>query len=407
MSIKEIKTKYYVINVFYMASLAVFSAIFYVYLDSKGFSYLEINTFSIGFWIISFVTEIPAGVLSDRYGRKLSLQISIIIRSLGLFFLFWTPNVLVLVISAILTAIGESFKSGTLESWAIEKIKEIEPNFDSTNFFSLDKFLITGSSMLVGLLGAQVIGQYNLSLPFIIAPILLMITGLVVQILLDQDYDVTVNTKGANNKVSSKFSSFYTDLSEGFYYVKNNKNLFRLIIAFLPLQFVLSGPASQWQLYFQEDDKPIVTGYLSVIISLAGMFGHYLSVRVGNNFINRNRYLIITTSVNGLMIIMTVLSNMYWLSFMLFSFHVISMASEEAYRFAYLNDEIKTRNRATVLSIYYTIESAFTVLTFFVIGVIADQFSLNIAWIFSAVMLLILGIPMYVSLDKGRTKERA
>ncbi|MCB5237667.1 MFS transporter [Niallia circulans] len=399
MSIKEIKIKYYIVNIFYMMSLAIFSAIFYVYLSSKGFSYLEINYFSIAFWLSSFLTEIPAGVFSDRYGRKRSLQVSILIRSVGLVFLYWTPNIWVLIASGILTAIGESFKSGTLESWALERIKLIDSKYNSNNFFSLDKFLVTGTSMFIGLIGAQVIGQYNLSLPFIIAPIMLLLTGVIVHILIDND---TPSEYLENNTVTNKFHSFFNDLSEGLKYIKSHKYLFRLIISFLPLQFVLSGPASQWQLYFQGDDQSIITGYLSVIISLAGMFGHYLSMKIGSKFDNRNRYLILTSSFNGLMIIMTVLIDMYWLSFFFFCLHVVSMASEEAYRFSYLNDEIKNKNRATVLSIYYSIESAFTVLTFYFVGIIADKFSLKSAWIVSSIIMLVLAIPMFISLEKGR-----
>ncbi|KHF27255.1 hypothetical protein LR68_03951 [Anoxybacillus sp. BCO1] len=60
--IRRIQTHYYLINILYMLSLSIFSAIFYVYLQQKGFTFLEINYFSIVFWAISFLTEILQGL---------------------------------------------------------------------------------------------------------------------------------------------------------------------------------------------------------------------------------------------------------------------------------------------------------------------------------------------------------
>ena len=50
-----------------MSSLAIFGAIFYLYLQQLGFSFLHINLFGGTFWLVNFLTELPAGVFSDRY----------------------------------------------------------------------------------------------------------------------------------------------------------------------------------------------------------------------------------------------------------------------------------------------------------------------------------------------------
>lgn len=64
-SIKKIQNKYYIINISYMSSLAIFGAIFYIYLQQQGFSFLQINMFSSVFWVVNFFTELPAGIFAD------------------------------------------------------------------------------------------------------------------------------------------------------------------------------------------------------------------------------------------------------------------------------------------------------------------------------------------------------
>lgn len=59
-SIKKIKHAYFMINISYMSSLAIFGAIFYLYLQQLGFSFLHINLFGGTFWLVNFLTELPA-----------------------------------------------------------------------------------------------------------------------------------------------------------------------------------------------------------------------------------------------------------------------------------------------------------------------------------------------------------
>ena len=61
-SIKRIQHAYFFINVSYTSSLAIFGAVFYLYLQQQGFSFLQINLFGSVFWFVNFLTELPAGI---------------------------------------------------------------------------------------------------------------------------------------------------------------------------------------------------------------------------------------------------------------------------------------------------------------------------------------------------------
>ncbi|OSX54652.1 MFS transporter [Anoxybacillus ayderensis] len=395
--IRRIQTHYYLINILYMLSLSIFSAIFYVYLQQKGFTFLEINYFSIVFWAISFLTEIPAGVIADRFGRKHAILLSILFRSFGLFLLFWSPNVVLLVLCAILTAIGESFKSGTLEAWALDKIKVIDPHFESSKFFSIDRIYINLIGLVASFIGAQVLGKMDLGLPFLIAPNLMIFTGIVAYVLLDSDRSVSLSSNDSKKVV---LGALLTDLKLGFSYIRESKYLFRLILSLLPLQIVLSGPASQWQLFYNDRSQNLINGYIAIAITFASMIGHYIAPRVISKLKVRTNFLLMTTVFNGLSIILAVIFESLLISVTMFLIHVIAMAAEEVSRYSFLNDEIHSDKRATILSVFNTLESGVTVICFFIIGIISDNLSLNAAWIFSSLTMMCLAIPMFLNLEK-------
>ena len=195
-SIKSIQKKYYLINISYMNSLAIFGAIFYIYSQAQGFSFLEINLFGSLFWLVNFLTELPTGVFSDQYGRKISMILSSLIRGIGLLLLLFSyDNLNVLIFSATLTAIGESLKSGTLESWALEQIHVIDNTFDSTHLFSKDKLYLNSTNLIVTFIGAQLLAKINLHLPFILAPIMLLLNIILVLFLMDNDFKKTFKYK--------------------------------------------------------------------------------------------------------------------------------------------------------------------------------------------------------------------
>lgn len=392
--IKKIKLQYYIVNTMYMSSLVIFSAVFYVYLKDRGFSYLEINLFSMTFWITSFFTEIPAGLIADKYGKKNSMLISVAIRVMGLILLWWSKNVTILVLAALFTGIGESFKSGTLESWAIEKIRRVNSNFESSEFFSLDKILVNTVALIVTFIGAQVIAKINLELTFIIAPILLSVTGIVTYRVLDKDMQSVEGLTVQNSP------SLFSDLKEGLRYIKESKYLLYLMISLLPLQIVLSGPASQWQLYYSQKTNLMVTGYLSVGITMAGMLGHYLSPKLMKYVKIKTYFLVFTTISNCISLLLAVYYKSLVLSFMFFLLHVVVMSAEELSRFSIVNDAIMTKNRTTILSVFNTVEAGVTVLFFAITGYISDHFSLDVNWILSAITMLVLAVPLLLKTSR-------
>lgn len=324
--------------------------------------------------------------------------LSSLIRSIGLFLLLVSrANIFMLLTASALTAIAESLKSGTLESWALDRIHVIDPTFDSTQLFSKDKLYLSITNLSVTFIGAQLLAKINLQLPFLLAPLFFLLNIVIVSLLMDNDFNRHLQRKSNANE----YLPLSTSLLAGFKALKENPYFFHLILALLPLQLILSGPASQWQLFFSQKSETLITGYISILITLCAMLGHYLTPKISSRFKNKLSFFILTTSLNASAIFLTAWSRSLGLALLFFAFHIVAMASEQVYRYSILNNEIKSSHRATILSTFNTLESGVTVLCFVVVGKLSDQFSLSISWMICSILLLIFALPLFIHLMKN------
>lgn len=394
--IQQFERKYYVISTLFAFSLALFGATTALFLKRHGYSFLQINTFLMVFWIVNFLTELPTGVLADTYGKKFALQMATIVRSIGLILLFWSPNQAVLLLSAGLTAIGESFKSGTLEAWALENIRAIDPDYRSASLFSTSGVAAKALSLLGGFLGAEVIGQLYLGLPFLLAALCLLFTGVLITFWVAEP-----PARERHAHVASSPSTWAT-LCNGWQAARSQPNFIAMCLSFLPLVLMMAGPANQWQLFFQGESRRIITGYLWIVIGIMGMLGGWVAPKFSSRLKSRGKALVVTTLLNGLSIIAAAATQHFALALAFFLIHVGAMALEEVLRAAYLNDAILAAERATILSMFFTLESIAMSAALGFVGWLSDAYTLRGAWILSASLMILVAVPVFIMLDTGR-----
>ena len=58
-------------------SISFYGPILILFLQSKGLSFQDIGFLSVAIYSTSFLLEYPTGIFADKYGRKLSLLISV------------------------------------------------------------------------------------------------------------------------------------------------------------------------------------------------------------------------------------------------------------------------------------------------------------------------------------------
>ena len=96
------------------------SAIWVIYLASRGYSPLAIGLFEMLFHIAKFVAEVPTGIFADMVGRRKSLMFFCIIGAVENL-LFLVPTVSLMILSFSLSGISYAFLGGASEAmlWTI------------------------------------------------------------------------------------------------------------------------------------------------------------------------------------------------------------------------------------------------------------------------------------------------
>lgn len=92
-------------------------------LADRGFNLVEIGIAETVFHIVSFIFEIPSGVLADVFGRKKTLIISTIMNMLGCTVMIASTNLLLVCTAIGLFALSDNFASGSGDALAYDSLK--------------------------------------------------------------------------------------------------------------------------------------------------------------------------------------------------------------------------------------------------------------------------------------------
>lgn len=99
--------------------------IWVVLLLSRGFSLVDIGIAEGVFHAVSFLFEVPSGMLADLLGRKKTLLISCLLASLSAFAMSYSSSLFGVCVSFALEALSFNLASGTLEALLYDSLKAL------------------------------------------------------------------------------------------------------------------------------------------------------------------------------------------------------------------------------------------------------------------------------------------
>ena len=372
---------YYLYNISFTIGSSFFNPILYIYLLSKDFSFTEVGLYLSIFWLVSFMTELPCGAITDNIGAKNSILLSMIFKVIGLILLL-SNSLILLYISAILSAIAESFQSGTLTSWLVNVSNKNNEEINIDKILSRNSLYALFFSAIVGFISAKYVYVYYKSLSIILSMIVFIIS-LFITVLFMKNLEVT--QKISIERLKDSFVTVKNSLKETLY-VKSS--VFLMILFVIPSILDL-GPSNQWQAVFEKLDVDII-GYIWIGISVSGMLGSLIYEKLSNK-LSKLRILYFFVVVNiGMLLIFIFIQNVY-AKFLLFMLYIIffTMMSIQVnvfmHKFLVKNDD----NRTTIVSIFYTFESIIVAILLSVNGVLTDKVGIENTWL---VFLGIIGI---------------
>ena len=372
---------YYLYNILSTVASAFFNPILYIYLLSKNFSFAEVGLYLSIFWLASFMTELPCGAITDNIGAKNSILLSSVFRVVGLILLL-SNSLILLYISAILSAIAESFQSGTLTSWLINVSNKNNEEVNIDKVLSRNSLYALFFSAIVGFISAKYVYVYYKSLSIILSMIVFIIL-LFITLLFMKNLEIT--QKISIEKLKGSFGTVKNSLKETLY-VKSS--VFLMILFVIPSILDL-GPSNQWQAVFEKLDANII-GYIWVGISISGMLGSLIYEKLSNELSKLHvLYLFVVINI-GTLLMFIFIQNVYakFLLFMLYIIFFIMMSIQVSvfmHKYLVKNDD----NRTTIVSIFYTFESIIVAILLSVNGVLTDKVGIENTWL---VFLGIIGI---------------
>ena len=388
---------YYLYSILSITALSFFNPILYIYLLSEDFSFTEVGLYLSIFWLASFMTELPCGAITDNIGAKNSILLSVVFRVVGLILLL-SNSLILLYISAILSAIAESFQSGTLTSWLVNVNNKNNEEIDIDKVLSRSSLYSLFFSAVIGFISAKYVYVYYKSLSIILSMSIFIISFLFTYLFmqkLEQTQKISIeNLKGSIVTVKNSLKETL--------YVKSS--VFLMILFVIPSILDL-GPSNQWQAVFEKLDADII-GYVWIGISVSGMFGSVIYEKLSNK-LSKLRILYFFVIVNlGMLLMFIFIQNVYakFILFMLFIvFFTLMSIQVNVFMHKYLvkSDE----NRTTTVSIFYTFESIIVAILLSVNGVLTDKVGIENTWLaFMAFVGVIILSFMFIKLKKSRIK---
>ena len=386
---------YYFYNILVTVALSFFNPILYIYLLSKDFSFAEVGLYLSIFWLASFMTELPCGAITDNIGAKNSILLSSVFRVIGLILLL-SNSLILLYISAILSAIATSFQSGTLTSWLVNVNNKNNEEIDIDKVLSRSSLYALFFSAVIGFISAKYVYVYYKSLSIILSMTVFVISFLFTYIFmqnLEQTQKISVE------KIKDSFITVKNSLKETLY-VKSS--VFLMILFVIPSILDL-GPSNQWQAVFEKLDVDII-GYIWIGISVSGMLGSVIYEKLSNK-LSKLRILYFFVVVNIGMLLMFIFIQNVYAKFVLFMLYIVffTLMSIQVNVFMHKYLVKSDENRTTTVSIFYTFESIIVAILLSVNGVLTDRVGIENTWLaFMALVGVIILSFMLVKLKKKK-----
>jgi DHA3 family tetracycline resistance protein-like MFS transporter len=361
---------YYAIESILSLTGGIILPVYVVYFRNFDITLFQVAFLAALFEATIIIFEVPTGTLADKYGRKLSTIIGLLLYALSGFIFFRFTNFVGFIIAEIIFGIAETFISGALEALAVDSLDESKRDNYLPKLFA-NRTLFKTSFLLIGiLLGGFLAGSYlsNLFVPFI----LIALIGFVLALFLKE---ARIITSSEGKRKDSQFSIKQLLL--------RNPIVLALFAVGLFANFAYEPADQFWQVLFSEI-KNIEASYFGMIAAAGLILVIAVSKFSGKLYNRLSLYLSICFILIALSLYITANLTIY----PALAGIVIYFALKELIRpviSAHLNRALSSERRATYLSAYNMTCSVGEVIAGITAGLLAARFGVLFIFYFSAV----------------------
>lgn len=392
-------------NYFLIAGLYTFSAsliwgVNTLFLLDAGLDIFGVFITNAVFTAAMTLFEIPTGVLADSKGRRVSFLLSLAVLTVGTLGyvgvakydggLGWF-NVM-----SVILGLGFTFYSGAVEAWLVDALNATGYEGQLDIVFSRAG-LITGAAMLGGTVLGGVLGNIDLSIPFVIRSVLLVILFWVAYLGMHElGYEPISISSGDFTKAMK--NQAMTSIKYGW----NNQSMRLIIFAGVVQNSVIAWAWYAWQPHFLNllgQDEIWVLGIIAALISLSIMVGNSIVGWFTKYCGRRTTLLLWASSLFSIGLVGVGFAENFWLAVGMFLVVGLSLGLNQPVRQAFIHRSIPSETRATIVSFDSMISSGGSVLGQSGLGYISQVRSIGAGYSISS-LISIIAFPLWILLRK-------
>ncbi|HUG65487.1 MAG TPA: MFS transporter [Gaiellaceae bacterium] len=348
---RRILAGYFTLAGLYTLSAALIWGVNTLFLLDAGLSFFEVFVANAAFSAGMVLFEVPTGVVADTLGRRVSFLLSVsVLAATTLLYVALAEveaGVVPFAIVSVGMGLGFTFYSGAMEAWLVDALNATDYRGLLDRVFARGQ-QVTGAAMLVGTVGGGLLGQLDLSWPYVVRTVLLLAVFCVAYVVM-HDLGFEPRTLAANELPAEIARNARAGIEFGW----RQRNLRLLILAstvqmgFFTWAFYASQP---YLLDLLDSDAIWISGLVAAAIALSMMAGNQVVAFASHYCGRRTTLLIGAASVQTAAAVVLGLAGSFWVALAALLVVTASIGVTSPVRSAYLHQVVPSEQRATVVS---------------------------------------------------------
>src|SRR5574337_101390 len=178
---------FYALSGLYTLSAAAIWGVNTLFLLGAGLSFFQVFVANAAYSLGTVIFEVPTGVVADTLGRRVSFLLSVAVLAASTLVYVGLAQVGggvgAFAAASVLMAVGFTFYSGAMEAWLVDALAATGYRGMLDRAFARGQ-QVTGVAMVVGTIGGGLLGQIDLSIPYLVRAALLGILFLVAYVVM-------------------------------------------------------------------------------------------------------------------------------------------------------------------------------------------------------------------------------
>jgi len=342
---------YLVISGLFTLSASLIWGINTLFLLDAGLSIFEVFVANAAFTAAMALFEVPTGVVADTLGRRVSFLLSEATLAVGTLAYVGVAAIhgglALFCLAGVILGLGYTFYSGAVEAWMVDALEATGYRRELDGVFAKAS-IVASVAMIIGTIGGGLLGQVNLSLPYLVRAVLVLV-AFAVGYRTMHDIGFTPRALRLQGVVGEMRKVGRAGITYGW-----RTPAVRLLVldSFVTWGF-FAWAWYAWQPYFLElygQDAIWLSGVIAALFALAGILGNSLVGRLATPGRRRTTILLGASAISTATMVGTGLIRSFWITVPVFLLGAVVGGIIQPVRQSYLHQSIPTSERATLVS---------------------------------------------------------